>query len=442
MVYRIEHLQAWAQDLGGECLSDVYINNKTKYKWRCGQCDTEWEAMWYNVKCHNSWCPECKSSIREITVRAAFRENFPGEDFSKNQTAIGMELDGYSEKMGLAFEHDGMQHEERVVHYQRNEGDFEAQQERDARKDQLCIDAEITLLRIPDRHKLAFKNIRSHVRELIVDLGYAVPAELPSDAEFYASVRAARGESPYIDRVKEILGGRGETLRDEACPTREWPLYVTCLRGHEYETTFNNLERGRGCPRCAVNAPLVEGECKEAVEKRGYELLYSEIRTDNANNSRRYITVQCPNDKHEPTEVMWDNFKRGKGCTLCGSAKTGATKRLNGTESEARIAATGFAAIGEYRTLNGDLEFECPEGHRLTTSLKKLEIAQPDARCPACVAEAYEDVDLLDEYGPETDPIRTKLRWKCVRCGQVTTSTYRGMRIRKYRCGNKKCETR
>ena len=105
---KIEDLHAWALEQGGRCLSKAYGNQMDQYIWECGQCNHQWEASWNNVKCHLSWCPTCKSSIRELITRAAFVENFPGERFAKNQDAVGMELDGYSEKFGLAFEHDGL----------------------------------------------------------------------------------------------------------------------------------------------------------------------------------------------------------------------------------------------------------------------------------------------------------------------------------------------
>jgi len=53
--YKIEDLQDFAKKHNGECLSDVYINNETKYHWKCNKCGKDWWASWSNIRV--SWCP-------------------------------------------------------------------------------------------------------------------------------------------------------------------------------------------------------------------------------------------------------------------------------------------------------------------------------------------------------------------------------------------------
>jgi predicted nucleic acid-binding Zn ribbon protein len=433
---KIEDLHAWALELGGRCLSEHYFGNKSKYSWECGQCQHVWDATWNNVNSRNSWCPECKTSIREQITRKAFQENFPGSDFAKDRDAVGMELDGYSETHGLAFEHDGLQHRVRVEHFQRNEGDFEAQLERDIAKDDLCNDAGITLIRVPDRGVLAHNKIRAFVRAKIIELGYEVPAELPDEKTFFAGVRAARGESPYLVDATQIVVKRGGVLISESCPTRAWPLFVRCSHGHEFETYFDNLSRGRWCPTCGGTQTKSDQAIAELVTQRDYEFLHTEMRIKGG-RSRRYVTVQCPNAEHEPSELLWDNFKKGRGCTPCGRARAGGTKRANPEAIQIRLDAIGFTLETPLSTLAKPGIFVCGQGHRFTSTLKKVEMARPGNRCPSCVIEDMADVRLLGVYGPETDPIRTELRWGCTECGFEFQCTYRGMRIRKQAC--RKC---
>lgn len=438
---KIEDLHEWAGEMGGLCLSDEYSGNKTKYSWECGQCAHQWEATWYNVKGHSSWCPECKTSIRETIVRAAFRENFPGDVFNKDRKTIGMELDGYSEENCLAFEHDGLQHRVHVPHFQRGDGDFEAQLARDARKDELCDEAGITLIRVPDRRLLPHSKIRGYVREAIIDLGYVVPGDLSDDKVFFASIRATRGASRYFDEAKRIVTDQGGELLAESCPTRTWPLHARCCNGHEFETHFDNLERGRGCIRCTDTMPKEDIDLEDEATRRGYEFLYTENRHGADKRSRRYVTLQCPNG-HEPVEMMWDNFRAGRGCEACGRVRAGTTKRNTKTNIEERLQAVGLAIETEYEGLNKPLIFVCQAGHRFTSTLKKVEMAPADARCPPCTALLFDDVLLLDPYSPDTDPARTKLRWRCRICEKETSTTFRGMRIRKHRCVNENCPGR
>ncbi|WP_373322126.1 zinc-ribbon domain-containing protein [Paraburkholderia adhaesiva] len=41
----------------GECLSERYVNNETKLRWRCAK-GHEWEAVPASV-IKGSWCPQC-----------------------------------------------------------------------------------------------------------------------------------------------------------------------------------------------------------------------------------------------------------------------------------------------------------------------------------------------------------------------------------------------
>ncbi len=438
--YAIEDLQAWAAELGGRCLSLNYKNSKHKYMWECGQCATQWEASWYNVKNHNSWCPSCVSSYREALVRECFKEGFPGEGFQKNQTAVGMELDGYSVRLKLAFEHDGIQHRVRVPHFQRKLGAFEAQQDRDRRKDQLCAEKHITLVRVPDRLVLQVTKIRDYVRNTLIELGYELAPKSP-DEEFYGRVRVLRVQTDYLAKVVVKLRDAGETLLSDLCPTRTSPLSVRCPHGHVYTTSYDNVVRNRGCPECCHSRKKGEAELEAMVVERGYLMLYVERRKDAHQRSRCYITLNCPNG-HEPFEMLLDNFNKGRGCLECGSARTGASKRCASSEIKARFLAIDMGFEGEYRSIVKPLIFVCSEGHRFTSSLKKVELSPPNARCPVCTATAFDDVELLDAYGPETSSAKTKLRWRCRICETETVTTYRGMRIRKHRCGNTQCPTR
>lgn len=52
----IDLYRTLAREKGGECLSDVYVNCRTKLRWRCAK-GHEWEGITSNAR--NSWCPTC-----------------------------------------------------------------------------------------------------------------------------------------------------------------------------------------------------------------------------------------------------------------------------------------------------------------------------------------------------------------------------------------------
>jgi len=71
----IDKLKKIARDRGGECLSNKYIDNKTKLKWRCSNGHILF-ALPSQVK-NKSWCPVCtgnlKHSLKDMQKRARKR---------------------------------------------------------------------------------------------------------------------------------------------------------------------------------------------------------------------------------------------------------------------------------------------------------------------------------------------------------------------------------
>jgi len=57
----IEEMKKLAIENGGECLSDTYINNSTNLKWKCKNGHI-WDATPNKVKSAKTWCLECSGS--------------------------------------------------------------------------------------------------------------------------------------------------------------------------------------------------------------------------------------------------------------------------------------------------------------------------------------------------------------------------------------------
>lgn len=437
--HKIEDMKAWAAALGGECLAQEYQGLKAKYAWRCGSCTHEWVATYNNVKNHLSWCPRCNSSAREQVTRSAFKENFPGESFDTDRDRIGMELDGYSSALKLAFECDGIQHRVETPHFHRTTTAFEGQRSRDLRKNELCGEAGILLLRVPDKALLPLKNIRSYVRDLLEKHPFELPTTLPTDAEFYAGVQIARSEkgNQYVAAAREIVAGRGGEMLNVLCPTRTWVLQVRCAHGHKFGTHYDNLVRNRWCPECHPAREKSEQEYANLVAEMDTEFAFvsTGIRACK-DKPRRYIEATCPIGDHGRFSQRWSNFKRKPTCPKC--VDRGARRRMKTETIRPRLEALGLTLEGEYASLTAKSVFVCAAAtHRFTTSLKVAELAGPGNCCPPCVIAAMEHSELLSEYSTETKTC-TKLRWRCATCGNTTETPFGGMRRRKHPC--KKCK--
>lgn len=64
----LEDMRVMAADRGGECLSTEYVNTKTLMSWRCA-AGHEWEARAKNIRAGH-WCPVCAVDERKKTLKS------------------------------------------------------------------------------------------------------------------------------------------------------------------------------------------------------------------------------------------------------------------------------------------------------------------------------------------------------------------------------------
>jgi hypothetical protein len=171
----LEECQELAISKGGKCLSTEYKNNETYMEWKCKE-DHTWFAVFNSVKQRCSWCPYCSKSRSEKICREILKE-YTGLSFAsirpnwlKNSASgYNLELDGFCEDLNFGFEYQGIQHDEYIPFFHRNEGDFERQQERDKLKLELCKKHNIDVLIIPPT--LSYRNeneLRIFIKEELI----------------------------------------------------------------------------------------------------------------------------------------------------------------------------------------------------------------------------------------------------------------------------------
>lgn len=78
--YDIEYFKTLAHERGGECISDTYINCRTKLQFRCS-CDNVWKAEPRHM-IEGQWCPKCgRQSGRLYEVNNEFFSKDTEESF-------------------------------------------------------------------------------------------------------------------------------------------------------------------------------------------------------------------------------------------------------------------------------------------------------------------------------------------------------------------------
>jgi hypothetical protein len=215
----------------------------------------------------------------------------------------GLEIDGYNEKVGLGFEYQGIHHAQRVPHFQREEKDFKAQQERDALKQVLFDKNNRELLTVP--HTVPFIGIRAYVRNFVSELftQFNPEQKLCSDIEFYNKIRVAGVHIMKQDaKIKEVIKNKGgEALSDYV--GYKVPMLIRCAKGHEFKATPEAISqparRGvRFCTECNPTRKKGDDEIKAIVNAKGWDFIKVESKM-HANKMRRMVTLKCQAHNHE-----------------------------------------------------------------------------------------------------------------------------------------------
>ena len=183
----------------------------------------------------------------EIT-RKIFELSF-GEKFQKVRLSIidGLELDGYCEKLKIAFEHNGEIHYKFIPYIHKTMERFEDSQRRDALRVQLCRENGIFLLVIP--YTVKYDNIQQFIIDECLKNGINVPNITKIDYRKLDNIYNANVRK--YENIKKIVESKGGTLVSKVYILGSEPLDVKCKCGYEWKTHAYRIISGHWCPICA-----------------------------------------------------------------------------------------------------------------------------------------------------------------------------------------------
>lgn len=152
----IEAAKEYAQNRGGECISEKYINNKSNLIFRCAANKHIFKSSLHRLLTQDSWCPFCgyRHSKGEIElyniIKTRYIDAINGARVLPNKR---YELDIYIPSLHKAIEYDGRAFHGPNALYNSNA------LERDFYKDKWCRELGISLLRISEDEYNANKSL-------------------------------------------------------------------------------------------------------------------------------------------------------------------------------------------------------------------------------------------------------------------------------------------
>ncbi len=256
---------------GGKLLSKDFSLSK-KLRWECAS-GHQWEASYQNVILKFSWCPYCRSSFSESICRQylelLFDKPFPRERpvWLKNINGRALELDGYCHELGIGFEHQGIQHYEDVSCF--NTTDIQI---RDSIKKNTCKEVGVVLLEIPSLfYMTSIDDLHTVIKDQLDKAGVSYDSKKLKPAHEIIDLNMVHviDRMQELDKIKDIAISKDGYCLSTTYSGYNCNIELSCVLGHKWTTTAFAIKNGSWCPVCAHKTPIKITELQEIAKNRG-----------------------------------------------------------------------------------------------------------------------------------------------------------------------------
>jgi len=379
----LDRIRNFAKRFGGSCLATRYKNIATLVRWRCAE-GHEWEARPSTVQ-KGHWCPICSAGVSERICRALI-EHVTGEGFPKERpswlklkSGRGMELDGYSQKLGLAFEYQGRQHFKFIPHFHGTKASFAKRRRMDALKRQLCKANNVLLMEIPS--DVPYSRLQSYLTRKIIEL--TARPELIRNRQQAKISDLQVWSLKKIEMMKQLAAARGGWCVSDFYINNNTKLRWRCSEGHEWEAVPGSVKTGAWCGKCGdaraakKRARTIE-DMRRYAASRGGECLSAEYK-----NSKSRLRWRCTKG-HEWT-AQANHVAAGHWCPKCGKKKLARLFALSIKDMKAAAAKRGGVCLTEkYENQRSRLRWCCALGHEWNAVAMSI---RRGSWCPVCAGK-------------------------------------------------------
>jgi hypothetical protein len=232
----------------------------------------------------------------------------------------GLELDGFNESLGIAFEHQGKQHYGPVAS-RGGEKTYRAIKRRDRLKVRLCRKKGVRLVIVPEIGTLlALNDLRSFIVCECRRLGCDVPPERRQLEVALRDAYTTNSEIEKLAEVKRIAASMEVDILADAYFRSTYPMPARCKKcGHEWPTSAERITVNRaGCQKCARELVGIKNRKPVSVGGRDFPSVTAAL-------------------KHFGTSKTLYASRRSRGCAL--EACFGAVPPYNARKACGYIAA-------------------------------------------------------------------------------------------------------
>ncbi len=182
-----------------------------------------------------------------------------------------------------------------------------------------------------------------------------------------------------LEHYRKIARRHGGECLSDSFVSLPGKMRWRCRDGHEWLATHSQIKAGHWCPECkqAQRRIGIGRMCEIAVERGG------ECLSEHYRNQTEPLRWRCAQG-HE-WEASYASIRLNSWCPVCASAKQ--TGRATAKIADLREWAAqrgGWCLSYRYRNNKEPLLWECREGHRFTRTWRRV---RAGAWCPHCKTE-------------------------------------------------------
>ena len=240
---------------GGTLVSKKYVNNKSKLKLKCNEGHLF--ALGSSSLLNGQWCRQCSMGMGEAGVRQVF-EQLLGVKFHsiwpqwlKSPKGRPMQLDGYNEKLKIAFEHQGLQHLKSIPFFEKQGFSFGKRKKYDSHKRKLCKSKGVLLIEIPQVPTvISFANLAEFIAAQLKAAGINVSKKKIHGVKLnFRTTHTKRKLSELRSYAKLNQGKLLSNSYSGAFVKHKWK----CKLDHIWDAIpANMLRKGYWCPTCGI----------------------------------------------------------------------------------------------------------------------------------------------------------------------------------------------
>lgn len=313
----IDEVKSFAIEKGGKCLSESYTNCGTLLSWRCSEGHT-WKANYSSIKHQETWCPVCSQNLGERICRAFFEQLFKTDfpsvfvEWLRTEKGRKMQLDGYSEKLRLAFEHQGQQHYDKHHYNLTGNASLMTIKKRDVYKRQECAKNGVLLIQVPCvLTMLGTEKVKGFIKTELLNNNRSLPEGF-DDIEVDLSDTS---NSKYYKELEQVAESKGGRLLFGIYKGANKRYKFQCRKGHVWEAKAMSVKNlGTWCPHCAGSVGPGISRLRELAKSKGGVLLSRKIK-----NSKAKLRWRC--EKGHTWETQYIVIQRGGWCPECWHAR-------------------------------------------------------------------------------------------------------------------------